>query len=97
HTRFSRDWSSDVCSSDLKVLPFRVTKRAYVLPEHKTAVLLKHGQVLDERCMNKCRDFQQYEFLLPLLKHICHCKTGIGTFIEERSEERRVGKGRGCR
>src|SRR5690606_39807599 len=27
HTRFSRDWSSDVCSSDLKVFTATLTKR----------------------------------------------------------------------
>src|SRR5690606_39362248 len=27
HTRFSRDWSSDVCSSDLAPLPAKVSRR----------------------------------------------------------------------
>src|SRR5690606_40724459 len=34
HTRFSRDWSSDVCSSDLSFASFK-----NVLPEH-----VEHGQ-----------------------------------------------------
>src|SRR5690606_39568922 len=28
HTRFSRDWSSDVCSSDLQWAPCRIKKRS---------------------------------------------------------------------
>src|SRR5690606_40962329 len=35
HTRFSRDWSSDVCSSDLKFLP---SSFPYLLTNH-----LSHG------------------------------------------------------
>src|SRR5690606_41154556 len=34
HTRFSRDWSSDVCSSDLEALLLRM--RAHPLPEART-------------------------------------------------------------
>src|SRR5690606_39696477 len=30
HTRFSRDWSSDVCSSDLEELAFPITVRELV-------------------------------------------------------------------
>src|SRR5690606_39545476 len=33
HTRFSRDWSSDVCSSDLTVAPWRGRNRCVELVE----------------------------------------------------------------
>src|SRR5690606_40999068 len=36
HTRFSRDWSSDVCSSDLKVLAHLVIRKHEVLTQTPT-------------------------------------------------------------
>src|SRR5207302_8364034 len=33
HTRFSRDWSSDVCSSDLPQTPSQARRRSVELPE----------------------------------------------------------------
>src|SRR5690606_40156459 len=32
HTRFSRDWSSDVCSSDLEKFALNVSRATYVTP-----------------------------------------------------------------
>src|SRR5690606_39641134 len=40
HTRFSRDWSSDVCSSDLAATGLDLDRRAFALRkrvEHETA------------------------------------------------------------
>src|SRR5690606_39751008 len=34
HTRFSRDWSSDVCSSDLRVLKQRGAGAVYAMVTH---------------------------------------------------------------
>src|SRR5690606_40425385 len=60
HTRFSRDWSSDVCSSDL------------VLPNHvPLTVWAKRFQDADRAYWKKA---------------------ALNTQLEQRSEERRVGK-----
>src|SRR5690606_39562202 len=81
HTRFSRDWSSDVCSSDLNEL----TKEGMSLPElmlaynranRAVAVLCNH-----QRAVPKTFD-KQMENLDAKIKE----KT------KQRSEERRVGK-----
>src|SRR5690606_39599064 len=40
HTRFSRDWSSDVCSSDLVWVPTVFTKNRERLIEHDVIVAL---------------------------------------------------------
>src|SRR5690606_40890594 len=48
HTRFSRDWSSDVCSSDLKVTGFQVMSFNY--PKEIQDMINKsasHGMVGD--------------------------------------------------
>src|SRR5690606_40213125 len=42
HTRFSRDWSSDVCSSDLQSLP---SPRIHVQRSPHRGTLLKRGIV----------------------------------------------------
>src|SRR5690606_40986124 len=44
HTRFSRDWSSDVCSSDLDPQLLRpVQLGARALPRHHVVGLLRHA------------------------------------------------------
>src|SRR5690606_41189566 len=80
HTRFSRDWSSDVCSSDLDS-PYMwadelVNVAALAVDAHYT------GKVFEL----VVRDLQSYElyFEEELL--------GEGRVGEARSEERRVGK-----
>src|SRR5690606_40429293 len=46
HTRFSRDWSSDVCSSDL-ALAFRGLGLAKALGEHLLDLsIYRHGQAV---------------------------------------------------
>src|SRR5690606_39972117 len=77
HTRFSRDWSSDVCSSDLGALGGGPLKDAQdhglgggaVADDHPLALVLVHvlGEAADEGLVGFC-----------LASH--------------RSEERRVGK-----
>src|SRR5690606_40443610 len=37
HTRFSRDWSSDVCSSDLEILNIPI----FVQPKHQSSLFVK--------------------------------------------------------
>src|SRR6266436_8360596 len=52
HTRCSRDWSSDVCSSDLKVQAARVKtvcvileRREHIFPFRKDANFVRQGPV----------------------------------------------------
>src|SRR5690606_39541092 len=87
HTRFSRDWSSDVCSSDLLV-PFLCVPITFV----DTYVM---GDVFFNMCISEilgiesCIDVKEqsiraYVFVIK----------GFGDHLELhfRSEERRVGK-----
>src|SRR5690606_39936855 len=85
HTRFSRDWSSDVCSSDLdfddiiskkhalKIL--NVDKSVYTENDIKALKILKDGNLLTY--------FPEAEIVES---------RGIFGVTRKRSEERRVGK-----
>src|SRR5690606_40086364 len=46
HTRFSRDWSSDVCSSDLSLPPPLVTRLGYVTLHRLCAIGHKSSLVI---------------------------------------------------
>src|SRR5690606_40784307 len=91
HTRFSRDWSSDVCSSDLTLLIFLATA---------ITVALTSSEVLLPRTFSS-----SFMTLAGLKK--CIPTTSSGRLVAEaissmlkvevldarmRSEERRVGK-----
>src|SRR5256884_1648850 len=77
HTRCSRDWSSDVCSSDL-------------VPGHvvETAPLGRPAPKPDVQRKIK----PAFEFSKAILLEENHMKTGSRTLSGARSEERRVGK-----
>src|SRR5690606_40046962 len=84
HTRFSRDWSSDVCSSDLELRPL-VDLRGEADPFAAAHRLVAAER---ERSATYCRamvDRQLYTYTLLRL-------TDSDVW---RSEERRVGKERG--
>src|SRR5690606_40285688 len=86
HTRFSRDWSSDVCSSDLPIpgledLLARAKAKGVFGTKERSVIKANNAAgiaaVLD----------QQFELARKVLA------TGLVPIIEpERSEERRVGK-----
>src|SRR5207302_6637088 len=83
HTRFSRDWSSDVCSSDL------VTSRSSLVSE-ETAVPVASLRIKNifiwymfESCLRKWFRIEIMTLLLTFL---------LQSAIHHRSEERRVGK-----
>src|SRR5207249_9193708 len=90
HTRSKRDWSSDVCSSDLAIIgadPSRQFEQLFA----------------QNRCVaDYCFDWPD-TFRLTVLENTNN--SGQGRFIAERhphagsdrSEERRVGKGGRCR
>src|SRR5690606_41893152 len=81
HTRFSRDWSSDVCSSDLVTLErIRIESSDESGPEHRDVHKLKN-QDLRFRMMIHCTNQTAGLISRFSLKKII-----------KRSEERRVGK-----
>src|SRR5690606_39779066 len=88
HTRFSRDWSSDVCSSDLGHIKLPLMRPHLRSPETGLTKGIRLAQ---------CRSFE-----LPgdQIRRTVHQETFVGTLIVRaeqivgmlRSEERRVGK-----
>src|SRR5690606_40383456 len=94
HTRFSRDWSSDVCSSDLKNYNLRPAppgkfEGGYVIDEAVYELLLDGP---DEEVGDLFGEGVWYSLLESL--------DGLDTsgFTEdERSEERRAGTEGSCR
>src|SRR5207247_7469764 len=81
HTRSTRDWSSDVCSSDL------IGRHgAALVPDHKT--VLTH-------CNAGALATAGYGTALGVIRAACESGKRIDVFAGEtrpRSEERRVGK-----
>src|SRR5690606_40911580 len=93
HTRFSRDWSSDVCSSDLKNSSTPLTEEL-LLHWHKilmesekgiTAGQLRTGTEPMQVVSGRYGDFTVH-YEAPLSKDLPE--------LISRSEERRVGKER---
>src|SRR5207302_7663726 len=84
HTRFSRDWSSDVCSSDLT---------AHSLPANRAE--LCRTLVATELVQDRARLIRDLRHLGALVAETT--TEGIGEAAVNRSEERRVGKECGCR
>src|SRR5690606_40844375 len=91
HTSFSRDWSSDVCSSDLD--PERLTNRALTVPDRE----------LMEAVTPVCRD--EYAAFRDAVAPVCSDVHVLANpeirepvtlrnlaLTVPRSEERRVGK-----
>src|SRR5690606_39362829 len=86
HTRFSRDWSSDVCSSDLVSFHCR-SKRSTYLPSARLWSPIMQAPRASTAAHTLCRIAASLAVFSTLLA--CGYK---------RSEERRVGKeGRGRR
>src|SRR5690606_39807143 len=82
HTRFSRDWSSDVCSSDLPIVAF--APFVFIVPNRCDFLLRQRRKHRGRAIVNKRPN------------SLVRCKHGslsIETF-QVRSEERRVGKER---
>src|SRR5690606_40060846 len=94
HTRFSRDWSSDVCSSDLRIDHVATGFAELVVLEHLAVVEhIEHVQLELQLATGPVRDIGAGDVHDPGGR-----RTALVATIAEaadRSEERRVGKG--CR
>src|SRR5690606_39814106 len=87
HTRLSREWSSDVCSSDLLLLPLRHTVMPKLLP-------LPFGVAVIVPLLPLMLAFQLFCRLWPPLRLMVTTQLllPLTEKFTLRSEERRVGK-----
>src|SRR5207249_6969871 len=92
HTRSKRDWSSDVCSSDLfvtlagsadKVLTGKLNNAGTVIEKDSGRLVLDGTATLNNQA-GGVHDFQSDAGMSPT--------TSAGLKLVNRSEERRVGK-----
>src|SRR5690606_39440927 len=92
--RFSRDWSSDVCSSDLKSWPDRMAEADAAAYGENTSIFGHLRQRIRGRVNDELRHWIELEAARTevALLHT-HVANAIH-FVEilDRSEERRVGK-----
>src|SRR5690606_40908797 len=100
HTRFSRDWSSDVCSSDLKgtVLAYGPTSETFTRENLELAFggVLRHFTLGGDQ-LHDDEDARHVVILTDDERPLVHYADKIHT---NRSEERREGKNvdiSGCR
>src|SRR5690606_41129685 len=87
HTRFSRDWSSDVCSSDLTGLPATITVEEDSNEDLFDISTVSIGDI----------DAGSGNLSLILVANGGVFDVAAGTGMTIRSEERRVGKECRCR
>src|SRR5690606_39622551 len=84
HTRFSRDWSSDVCSSDLNSIGVSVCKAV------KEGVLNDNPIFCDIVSVDESSELQLKK--IDIVNNEANNKVFFITKAFYRSEERRVGK-----
>src|SRR5207302_7168454 len=91
HTRFSRDWSSDVCSSDLHLLA-RLFGLRQVPPRELLGGIALTTRLRRER-RRRSADRRRRRFLAELpLRKLLERDEHLAAAVLDRSEERRVGK-----
>src|SRR5690606_41025973 len=94
HTRFSRDWSSDVCSSDLPLQEQRPQGfRAGQFIEAEFGFRLAEqqaGTVVKQKAVAVAADGKGNVELFGVIQRLLH------TITQPRAEERRVGTERGA-
>src|SRR5690606_41119478 len=88
HTRFSRDWSSDVCSSDLFV------RNTTIFPDSRAAC--RSQELTRDLTLRYCSRVQQGPSSTSARSRVTSATTcSISLKVagrQKRSEERRVGK-----
>src|SRR5690606_39516123 len=88
HTRFSRDWSSDVCSSDLEPLKHKI--------EHFEEKVVEEIHHVEEKALEFVADGGLGSYSTPGVEAarevLDNLKKADEQKLVERSEERRVGK-----
>src|SRR5690606_41179968 len=88
HTRFSRDWSSDVCSSDLEIAGEQLNRQQAapfkVEQDGEEAVGILAARQRDQPFLARPDHGEFFERLADIANE---------TLAQLRSEERRVGKG----
>src|SRR5690606_40596639 len=88
HTRFSRDWSSDVCSSDLD--RHYTAAASAPLPQRQQEGVEQIAAYWEQQAaINRQMPLQAIAQAAALLHD---CRRRQGTVYVARSEERRVGK-----
>src|SRR5690606_40423195 len=85
HTRFSRDWSSDVCSSDLDVI---ITEIGGTVGDIESQPFIEAARQLRHE-LGRGNVFFVHVSLVPFMGASGEQKTKP---TQHRSEERRVGK-----
>src|SRR5690606_40386384 len=88
HTRFSRDWSSDVCSSDLKTSQLGV-----FFPQSKAFLIFKVDSDVNKYSFPRVVSYPLSRIILSgrfVNSQVMH--TTLFSLEMFRSEERRVGK-----
>src|SRR5690606_39452420 len=89
HTRFSRDWSSDVCSSDLRILPQSVIcVKSWAVNSIEAGAVRSAGPTSVRQVPSRFLTCKRY---VP--SESCSKRAEFN----HRSEERRVGKERRSR
>src|SRR5690606_39819018 len=85
HTRFSRDWSSDVCSSDLDGVPLRDLKIVDVPAEDLLVVNAGNVDRTNDAIKQSIKNNQEW------IKRVMDANGLEAAGPLRRSEERRVG------
>src|SRR5690606_39490633 len=94
HTRFSRDWSSDVCSSDLIYLDYLQNRKGQTIASVYSVRPVPGAQVSAPLDWNELdKDISPSKFTIKNMPARIE-KRGD---LFKRSEERRVGKEGRCR
>src|SRR5690606_39807109 len=87
YTSFSRDWSSDVCSSDLEFNDYRSKMNDKILADGNNKIIKRIFNLDTNAYAEGALDVKTKELLGLVASAVLRC----------RSEERRVGTECGCR
>src|SRR5207249_8305909 len=96
HTRSKRDWSSDVCSSDLRTAQQIAALLADKGERYPTVVVERDGQVIAWASAGAYRARPAYAGVAEHSVYVARAARGSGAG-RARSEERRGGEGGGAR